>query len=295
VDSYISETEVEFKGNSAFSNTYTSVSHDLPDSLHLLRRTRAVSALSNRLMAAPDEAKCLDEVARLLVLMFRVERVSFAMLTGKEHFLLQRVTAVGRKNVATEAEDRSSRSSESRRHRDGHRGGGDDRSSSQPSHAATADTAVSSSASSSSDFDLVCLNSDRERPLLGTAAGACASTCREHYTPRTSLSPFDTHRVFHRNNVNTVLVSPILVNGNKCAGCIMLCRAEEDGFRKAERVLVGDMGLLLGANIYAKRLLKEAVESRKRSREMLHSFIPPKGESVCACFCFRFFEFEMSK
>ena len=63
----------------------------------------------------------------------------------------------------------------------------------------------------------------------------------------------------------------------------MLCRDEEDGFRNAERVLVGDMGLLLGANIYAKRLLKEAVESRKRSREMLHSFIPPKGES-CSFF-----------
>jgi len=174
--------------------------------------------------------------------MFGVERVSFAMLTGSEQFLLKRVNA---KKKNTEG---------------------------------------AFSFSSPSSFDLEVLISDYNRPLKGTAAGVCADTLKENYTPRTRDSPFATHTVFYQTGVNTVLVTPILVNGNKCAGCILLTRKEEDGYKKPDRVLISDIGLLLGANIYAKRLLKEADETKKRSREMLHSFIPPKVLSKIECY-----------
>jgi len=79
------------------------VGADAAETSRLLSRTRAISALSNRLMAAPDEATCVEEVTRLLVLMFGVERVSFAMLTGSDHFLLKRVNVRRRR----EGEDAS--------------------------------------------------------------------------------------------------------------------------------------------------------------------------------------------
>ena len=99
-ENYIADTELKFKGTVGFDEAVTSVSRDLPDSLHLLRRTRAISALSNRLMAAPDEAACIEEVTRLLVLMFGMERVTYCMVTGKRHFLLKRVSTARVKNGA---------------------------------------------------------------------------------------------------------------------------------------------------------------------------------------------------
>lgn len=242
VKMYITETELKFKGEEEFDDLIISAATEY-DSLHLLQRTRAVSALANRLMAAPDEANCLEEVTRLMILMFDLEKVTFAMLTGSDHFYMKRIIAKPRQ-----------------------------------------DELGSSSMPSSSDFDLECLDSDDKRPLEGTAAGICIKTLKEHYTPQTRDSPFATHRVFYQTGYNTVLVTPILVNGNKCAGCILLSKRVEDAFKKSERVIISDIGLLLGANIYAKRLLKEADESKKRSREMLHSFIPPKVLQKIECY-----------
>lgn len=185
-----------------------------------------------------------------MILMFDLEKVTFAMLTGSEHFNLKRIIAKPRK-------------------------GGSIRLST---------TSASSTTSSSADFDLYCLDSDDKRPLEGTAAGVCSKTLKEHYTPQTRYSPFATHRVFYEKGYNTVLVTPILVNGNKWAGCILLSKQATDAFKKSERVIISDIGLLLGANIYAKRLLKEADESKKRSREMLHSFIPPKVLQKIECY-----------
>jgi len=250
VKMYISETELLFKGQEEFDELISSAAED-SDSLLVLRRTRAVSALANRLMTAPDEASCLEEVTRLMILMFDLEKVTFAMLTGSEHFYLKRIIAKPKKKDCR----RSSASS-----------------------------ATSATSSSSSDFDLYCLDSDDKRPLEGTAAGVCVKTLKEHYTPNTSESPFATHRVFYQKGYNTVLVTPILVNGNKCAGCILLSKKDKDAFKKSERVIISDIGLLLGANIYAKRLLKEADESKKRSREMLHSFIPAKVLQKIECY-----------
>lgn len=182
-----------------------------------------------------------------MILMFDLEKVTFAMLTGSDHFYMKRLIAVSRKDMRLSS------------------------------------TSVSSSASFY-DFDLYCLDSDDKRPLEGTAAGVCAKTLKEHYTPQTRCSPFATHKVFYEKGYNTVLVTPILVNGNKWAGCILLSKQAEDAFTKSERVIISDIGLLLGSNIYAKRLLKEADESKKRSREMLHSFIPPKVLQKIECY-----------
>ncbi len=246
VKMYISETELQFKGEEEFDELITSAAKD-SDRLLLLRRTRAVSALANRLMNAPDEANCLEEVTRLMILMFDLEKVTFAMLTGSDHFYMKRLIAKSRKDMRSSS------------------------------------TSVSSSASFY-DFDLYCLDSDDKRPLEGTAAGVCAKTLKEHYTPQTRCSPFATHKVLYKKGYNTVLVTPILVNGNKWAGCILLSNQAEDAFTKSERVIISDIGLLLGSNIYAKRLLKEADESKKRSREMLHSFIPPKVLQKIECY-----------
>ena len=250
VKMYISETELLFKGQEEFDELISSAAED-SDSLLVLRRTRAVSALANRLMTAPDEASCLEEVTRLMILMFDLEKVTFAMLTGSEHFYMKRIIAKPKKKDSL----RSSTTS-----------------------------ATSATSSSSSDFDLYCLDSDDKRPLEGTAAGVCVKTLKEHYTPQTRDSPYATHRVFYQKGYNTVLVTPILVNGNKCAGCILLSKKDTDAFKKSERVIISDIGLLLGANIYAKRLLKEADESKERSREMLHSFIPAKVLQKIECY-----------
>ena len=237
---YINQTERKFKGEEGGFDESVSVAvsalehqQESDDIIRLLQRTRAVSALGNQLMEAPDEAACIEEVTRLLGVLLGVERVSFGMLTDSKHFLLKRV------NIKKKGESEN--------------GEGD--------------------VSCSSELEV--LDSDTQRPLKGTAAGVCMATLKEHYTPNTGESIFATHKVVHLNGFNTVLVTPILVNGNKAAGCIILSRVKEDGFKKSDRVMISDIALLLGANIYSKRLLKEAHESKKRSREMLHSFIPP--------------------
>ncbi|KAL7538340.1 hypothetical protein ACHAWF_006058 [Thalassiosira exigua] len=112
--------------------------------------------------------------------------------------------------------------------------------------------------------------------LAGTSVGVCARTLKDDYTPRTRDGPFDTHRALFRSRYNTALASPILVHGKKCAGAILLPLRQEDAFDRSDRVLVSDIGLLLGSHIYAKRSLKSAEEARMRSREMLRSFVPPK-------------------
>jgi len=126
----------------------------------------------------------------------------------------------------------------------------------------------------SNSFDLKYLNSDDKRPLTGTACGVCTSTMKEQYIPDTSTSKFSTHQVLYRNGMNSVLCVPILVNGSKCCGAILLCRPALDGFSKQDRVLLADMALLLGTNIYAKRMVAESAKSLKRQREMLQSVIP---------------------
>jgi class 3 adenylate cyclase len=233
-DSYISETERQFKGKEGF-DSMMELATDFSSSVHLLRRTRAISALAHRLVAARDEAACIEEVTKLMALLFGLNRVSFAMSTGTDHFLLKRIEVKKKNSEAT-----------------------------------------SSAGSLSSSVNLEYLDSDFKRPYEGTAAGIVVKTLREHYTPRTQYSHFATHKVFYRQGLNSVLASPILVNGNQCMGVILLSKKEEDAFPKSDRILISDIGTLLGSNIYAKRLRKASDDANKLSREMLHSFVPSK-------------------
>ena len=127
-------------------------------------------------------------------------------------------------------------------------------------------------------------DSDFKRPYEGTAAGIVVKTLREHYTPKTQHSHFATHKVFYSQGLNSVLATPILVHGYQCMGVILLSKQEEDAFPKLDRILISDIATLLGANIYAKRLRKASEDANKLSREMLHSFVPPKVLQKIECF-----------
>jgi len=134
-----------------------------------------------------------------MAVMFHVAWVSFGMLMGEDHFTLKRITVKWRRrrarsDVQTEPFDADN-----------------DPSSSFPTPLEHL------------DWDICC-------PLEGTTAGVCAKTLRKHYTPPTSESLFAIHHVFHQQGLCTVLATPILVNGNKCAGVILLSHRDEDAF-----------------------------------------------------------------
>jgi class 3 adenylate cyclase len=239
-DSYISETEIQFKGEDEFGQSILQNVRNLPDSLRLLRRTRAISALAIRLMESHDEAGCIEEASRLLTLMFDLPRVSYGMVTGTDKFLLKRV------NV--------------KRNRD----------------------AYDSSTPSLIELDV--MDSDFERPLEGTACGLVCQTLKQHYAPRTNESPFDTHQQLWKIGFKSTLTTPILVNGRKCAGAILIPKEIEDGFSKQDRVLISDIASILGSNLYSKRLRKATEESHKLSREILHAFVPAKVLEKIECY-----------
>jgi hypothetical protein len=115
-----------------------------------------------------------------------------------------------------------------------------------------------------------------EQPLNTTAAGTCAKTLEQIYVPRTAESPFHAHRMVHRIGANSILITPIVVNGDKFAGCILAYMEKEDSFSEIDRILVKNVASMLGASIYNKRLRFAAECSSKVSREMLHSMIPAK-------------------
>jgi hypothetical protein len=113
-------------------------------------------------------------------------------------------------------------------------------------------------------------------PLKAGAIAYCAETLEQHYTPRTKDSPYPNQRITHRLGLNTQLTTPIIVNRDKFAGCIIACMEPEDGFNEIDRMLVNNVAHMLGASIYSKRLRLAAEHSNKISREMLHSMIPAK-------------------
>lgn len=261
----VKDRDFLFEREGEFEESVVSKVSSLEESLRLLRRTRAIFALANRLMAAADEKACLEEVARLMVIMFNVDRVSFALASGADNYQLIRLWA--KKSAAKESvfdikeangvwlrpesQQRSWRTQYDR-------SGSDD-----------SDTPYSS-------FDLEYLESDTKRPFAGSAVGYCAQTLKEYYSPCTAESPFPPHRVLATHGFDSTLATPIIVNGNKFAGCILTPKAGLDAFKKPDRVLIQDIAALLAANIYSKRLRKQTEESHKMTREMLHSFIPPK-------------------
>jgi hypothetical protein len=117
-------------------------------------------------------------------------------------------------------------------------------------------------------------NGDLEVPFQSTAAAVCSKTLKQIYTPRTGASPYPAHKQTYGLGVNTILVTPFCVHGQKFAGCINAYMEEEDGFSETDRILLQDVASMLGASVYNKRLKFAADCSNKVSREILHSMIP---------------------
>ena len=217
-----------------FESTVVSKITDLKESLTLLRRTRTVAKISHRLMAAPDETACFEEVTKLFVPLFGVDRCSYALLVDANHFTIRKVT-VHRRDHATKL---------------------------------------------GIDFE----QSNSRIPLEDSAVGHCAKTLEPLYTPRTKESKFKLHKKIHAMGLNTVLTTPILVNGNKFAGCLNMGLVEEDALTKHDQLLVKDIAAILGASIYAKRMQRAIEASNRVSQELLHSFIPPKVLEKIECY-----------
>ena len=149
----------------------------LEESRMYLRRTRAVSLLSSRLMAAPDEKSCYEIVSRLLVPLFHVDRISYVLMKDAENMLVKQITVNKQEHMVMGLDK-------------GFLGGGrweDD---------------------------------GYSKPLKGTAVEECSKTLKPHYCPNIKYSPFETQRQIHTMGINSILATPILVDGNKFIGCI---------------------------------------------------------------------------
>mmetsp|Transcript_6992 Transcript_6992/g.15428 ORF Transcript_6992/g.15428 Transcript_6992/m.15428 type:complete len:707 (+) Transcript_6992:43-2163(+) len=114
------------------------------------------------------------------------------------------------------------------------------------------------------------------KPIKDTMVSLCATTLQQQYCPRTKGSSFPAQQMAHSMGINSILATPILVNGNKFTGAILVSMSQEDAFAYHDRILVQDIASMLGANIYAKRMRRAAEQSLKVSSEMLHSMIPPQ-------------------
>ena len=197
--------------------------HTLEDSKLLLRRTRVVSSLASRLMAAPDEDSCYQLCSELLVPLFKVDRCSYALKQDEHHIIVKGVVANKREHTVK-----------------------------------------------------IIGNSGNVKKLKDTMAGLAAETLKQQYCPSTEHSAFQCQRDMSSIGINTVLVTPILVNGSKFAGAIVICMEERDAFKYYDRLLIQDIASMLGANVYAKRMRKEATRSNDIAKEMLNCFVPPK-------------------
>lgn len=171
----------------------------LDESKLLLHRTRAVSSLASRLMAAPDEEACYDITFRLLVPLFHVDRCSYALKKDSDHIIIKGVTVTQRQHATV--------------------------------------------------MGLEGVNKGGVvKPIKDTMVGICADTLEQQYCPRTKDSTFETQRQIHAVGINSILATPILVNGNKFAGAIIVSMKEEDAFREYDRILIQDIARMLGAN-----------------------------------------------
>ena len=114
------------------------------------------------------------------------------------------------------------------------------------------------------------------KPPKKTMVGKCAETLEQQYCPRTKDSKVEVQRMMHSVGINSILATPIIVNGSKFTGAIIVSMAKEDAFKEYDKILIQDIASMLGANIYAKRMRRAAERANEISREMLHSMIPSK-------------------
>lgn len=120
------------------------------------------------------------------------------------------------------------------------------------------------------------VNGEIDQPFSETAAAVCSKTLEQMYCPRTGESPYPAHKMPHRVGMNTVLITPIIVQGKKFIGFLMTYMEIEDGFNETDRLLIKNIAALLGASIYNKRLKLANERSNKIAREIIHSMIPDK-------------------
>lgn len=64
-----------------------------------LRRTRAVSMLSSRLMSASDEKSCYEIVSRLLVPLFHVDRISYVLMKDADNMIVKQITVNKKEHI----------------------------------------------------------------------------------------------------------------------------------------------------------------------------------------------------
>jgi class 3 adenylate cyclase len=62
----------------------------LNHSIQMLRRTRAVAVVTKRMTLAKTEKQCYEEVSRLLVALFNVDRCSYSLFAESENFVILR-------------------------------------------------------------------------------------------------------------------------------------------------------------------------------------------------------------
>ena len=77
----------------------------------------------------------------------------------------------------------------------------------------------------------------------------------------------------HTVGINSILATPILVNGNKFAECIVISSVKDKMFQKYDQILVQDIAPVMGASVYAKQMGKVAEKSNRILKEILHSMI----------------------
>ena len=187
----------------------------LNESKLLLHRTRSVSALASRLMAAPDEESCYAIASKLLVPLFHVDRASFVLKIDADHIIIKGVAVQHRKH-ATKLGLEGINNKSKKNGTNGGKGG--------PGGAGVI------------------------KPIKDTMVGTCAITLEQQYCPKTSESKLETQRMMHTIGINSILATPILVNGNKFAGAIVISMTKEDAFREYDRILIMDIASMLGAN-----------------------------------------------
>jgi class 3 adenylate cyclase/GTP-sensing pleiotropic transcriptional regulator CodY len=77
-----------------FSELVSSGIHTIEEAINLLRRTRAVTLLANRLMLAEDEVACFEIAHRLLHALFGVESSSACLMIDRTHYTFVEFKAV---------------------------------------------------------------------------------------------------------------------------------------------------------------------------------------------------------
>lgn len=81
-----------------FSELVSNGLHTIEEAIKLLRRTRAVTLLANRLMLAEDEVACFEIAHRLLHALFGVESSSACLMIDRTHYTFIQFKAVKEKS-----------------------------------------------------------------------------------------------------------------------------------------------------------------------------------------------------